>query len=189
MKFKFRRNFTRRQVLLACAPGLILTALGIAAGAVGLRVNFTASLPLGLWMVSDAVEKGGYVRACVPPTARLMDLAAKRRFLPDGTCASGFAPLLKPVVATEGDTVTLTPQSVFVNGVELPNTATLTYQAIDPVPAVPRGSYTVGAGEYWLVSTENKRSFDSRYFGALRREDIKSGMKPLLVFRVKSEES
>lgn len=176
------RNFTRRQLLLACVPGLLFLLLGVAAGAAGVRINTTPSLPVGLWHISDQIEKGAYASACVPPTAPMMDVAIQRRYLPDGACKGGYAPLLKRIVAVAGDTVTLTPDAVIVNGVPLPNSATLAYRTIDPLPAIARGSYVVQPGEYWLIATDNARSFDSRYFGALRRADIEHGMKPLLVY-------
>lgn len=176
------RNFTRKQLLHACVPGLLIFLLGVAAGAAGVRINTTASLPLGLWRITDQIEKGAYASACVPPTAPMMAVAIERRYLPDGSCNGGYAPLLKRIVAVAGDTVTLTPEAVIVNGVPLPNSATLAYRAIDPLPAIARGDYTVGQGEYWLLATDSPRSFDSRYFGPLRRADIEHGMAPLLTF-------
>jgi len=112
----------------------------------------------------------------------MMDVAIAKGYLPDGNCKGGYAPLLKQVVAVEGDIVTLTPTAVLVNGRPIPNTETLAYRYIDPLPAIARGTYTVATDEFWLIANDNPRSFDSRYFGALQRRDIKHGMKPMLVF-------
>ena len=176
------RNFTRKQIVLACLPAMIFFLLGVVAGAAGYRFNLTKSLPVGVWRVTGEIGRGTYVAACVPPTAPMMSVAIQKSYLPDGHCEGGYAPLLKQVVAFEGDTVTLTPTAVLVNGQAIPNTETLAYRAIDPLRAVPRGTYKVGAGEYWLIANENPRSFDSRYFGAVQRADIEHGMKPVAVY-------
>lgn len=176
------KNFTRRQITLAALPAVIFFLLGVAAGAAGYRFNITNSLPVGVWRITDAIGRGTYVTACVPPSAPMMDVAIAKGYLPDGNCKGGYAPLLKQVVAVEGDTVTLTPTAVLVNGQPIPNTETLAYRFIDPLPAIARGTYTVAHGEFWLIANENPRSFDSRYFGALQRRDIEHGMKPMLVF-------
>ncbi|MDO5693510.1 MAG: conjugative transfer signal peptidase TraF [Pseudomonadota bacterium] len=175
-------HITRKHILMACLPGAVLLIAGVIAGLAGVRFNITKSLPLGLWHITDQIGRGTYVTACVPPTAPMMQVAIERRYLPDGACKGGYAPLLKRVVAVQGDIVTLTPDAVLVNGVALPNTATLAYRAIDPLPAVERGTYALGPGEFWLIANDDARSFDSRYFGALHRSDIAHGMKPLLVF-------
>jgi len=176
------RKFTRKQILLACLPGVVFFLLGAAAGAAGFRVNLTASLPIGVWRITDDFGRGTYVSACVPPDAPMMDVAIAKSYLPDGKCKGGYAPLLKQVVAVAGDTVTLTPVAVSVNGRPISNTATLAYRVFDPLPAIARGTYVVAPDEFWLIANENPRSFDSRYFGALHRRDIEHGMRPVLVF-------
>lgn len=176
------KNFTRRQITLAVLPAVIFFLLGAAAGAAGYRFNITNSLPIGIWRITDAIGRGVYVTACVPPSAPMMEVAIAKGYLPDGDCKGGYAPVLKRVVAVEGDTVTLTPSAVLVNGQPIPNTETLAYRFIDPLPAIARGTYAVAPGEFWLIANENPRSFDSRYFGALQRSDIEYAMKPVLVF-------
>lgn len=178
------RNFTRRQIVLACAPGVCIFLMGIIAGVAGYRINLTPSLPKGFWRITNDnnIERGTYASACIPLDAPMMAVAIAKSYLPDGHCPGGYAPLLKKIVAVSGDTVTLTRQSVIVNGQIIPNTATLAYRVADPLPAIARGTYVVGENEYWLIANEHPRSFDSRYFGALHRRDIEHGMRPVLVF-------
>jgi type IV secretory pathway protease TraF len=69
---------------------------------VGLRLNTSPSLPVGLYMTTAdpaAVE----VEFCpAPPFA---GLALDRQYRSAGNCKDGGAPLLKPVVAKSGDVV------------------------------------------------------------------------------------
>jgi len=175
------RNITRKQLAAVLLPTTLLLLLGGAGGAAGYRLNLTPSLPIGLWRITDDIGPGTYVTVCVPPTLPMMKVAVAKGYLPDGICPGGYAPLLKQVVAVAGDTVTLTPESLAVNGRVLPNTRTLASPDATPLPVFPRGTYQVGADEFWLIANHNPRSFDSRYFGALRRADLRHGMKPVAV--------
>ena len=175
-------HFRKKELLLACLPAVFFFLLGTAAGAVGYRLNLTKSLPLGIWRVTDQIGLGTYVAACVPLDAPMMRVAIERGYLPDGRCEGGVSPILKQVVAKEGDTVTLTPDAVLVNGQAISNSATLAYRTIDPLPAIARGTYVVAQDEYWLIANDNPRSFDSRYFGGIQRAHIKHGMRPVLTF-------
>lgn len=175
------RALTRKQIAAVLLPVVTLLTVGLAGGAAGYRINLTASLPIGLWRITDDIGAGTYVTACVPPAIPMMRVAVARGYLPYGTCPGGYAPLLKQVVAVSGDTVALTVDAVAVNGQVLSNTKTLNATGPQRLPVFPRGTYHVGADEFWLIANHNPRSFDSRYFGALRRADIQHGMKPVAV--------
>jgi len=175
------RLLSRKQLAAVLLPSAIVLAIGFIGGSAGYRLNLTASLPIGLWRITDDIGPGTYVTACVPPAVPMMRVAVARGYLPDGMCPGGYAPLLKQVAAVAGDTVTLTADAVAINGQVLPNTRTLNATGPGRLPVFPRGTYQVGADEFWLIANHNPRSFDSRYFGALRRADIRHGMKPIAV--------
>jgi type IV secretory pathway protease TraF len=44
-------------------------------------------------------------------------------------------------------------------------------------------NHIVGDDELWLVSSHSPRSFDSRYFGPVRRSDVRARLSPVLVQR------
>lgn len=88
--------------------------------------------------------------------------------------------LIKRVIATEGQTVTLSAGHVFVNGVQLsePYTgSTLTY-ALDKQSSILSEAisypYTVPAGYVWVMGDNRTNSLDSRYFGPVKKEAITS---------------
>lgn len=176
------RLLTRKQLAAVVMPTAIVVAVGLIGGCAGYRLNLTASLPIGLWRITEDIGPGTYVAACVPPAMPMMRVAVNRGYLPDGVCPGGYAPLLKQIVAAAGDTVTLTADSVAVNGQVLPNTRTLFATGPGRLPVFPRGTYRLGADEFWLIANHHPRSFDSRYFGALRRADLRHGMRPIAVF-------
>ena len=80
----------------------------------------------------------------------------------------GAVPLLKPIVATEGDRVEMTPEGIKVNGALLPQTAPLARdshsQSLTPWPV---GVYRVKPGTAWVASSYHGSSYDSRYMGPI----------------------
>ena len=111
-----------KQILCTAIPALCLTIVSAIAYLGGYRLNTTASLPAGIWKITDHYARGSYVSACIPPEAPMMAYAIKHAYLPDGICPGGFAPLLKKIAAAPGDTVRLTVDSMTVNGLYEANT-------------------------------------------------------------------
>jgi conjugative transfer signal peptidase TraF len=140
------------------------------ADAAGLRINHTASLPMGLWRIETpggAIGRGDIVSICPPDTA-VFRASRTRGYMPYGRCPGGYEPLLKPVAAVAGDVVTVTPGGLLVNGEALPYSVALAADSAGrPLPPHRTGSFTLAEGEFWLVSSFNGASFDSRYFGAV----------------------
>jgi conjugative transfer signal peptidase TraF len=127
------------------------------------RINLSPSVPTGIWKITE-IEKSGDVKNEYV-VVRANDhpgylLAVERGYLHDLT------PLLKRVVATEGDLVSYDEkeQAVTVNGAYVPITEILSRDTEGR--ALPRAAFPVRIkqGEAWL-SSENIRGYDSRYFG------------------------
>ena len=151
-----------------------------ATSALGLRVNASPSLPLGLYQATST--NSGLVEFC--PDEPAASVAIKRGYRQGGSCPDGAAPLLKPIVAQAGDVVRLSENGIEVNEHHLPNTAPLSADtAARPLVHWPYGTYLVKAGELWVASTYNARSFDSRYFGPIRESVIRSRVRPVLVLK------
>lgn len=167
---------------MVAAPVAMLLGLVAFAAALGYRLNVSASLPLGIWQnVGDEPRRGSFVTACIPRHLPAMDVAIETRMLPDGRCPGGVVPLLKRVVATEGDIVILADGGLQVSGRPIPNTATPRGSDKLP-PAYPRGTYLVGKDQFWLIANVHPHSFDSRYFGPVGRADILSSTVPVAIF-------
>lgn len=148
------------------------------AGSLGLRINTSPSLPVGLYITTDEAA-GNLVEFC--PTEPYAHLAIARGYRDGGTCADGAAPLLKPVVARPGDVVEVSRAGLAVNGRLLSNTAPMEADTKGrALVAWPAGRYDVRPGTIWVASSYNRRSFDSRYFGPVSLAAVRDRVRPLI---------
>lgn len=144
----------------------------------GIRVNASASLPIGLYRTtSDATAR--LVEFC--PSEPYASLSAKRAYRGKGDCPDGAEPLMKPIVAVPGDLVQISSRGVAVNKRLLRNSAPLTLDTHNrPLQHWPFGTYRVFPGTAWVISSFNGRSFDSRYFGPISVSSVLFHMRPLI---------
>jgi conjugative transfer signal peptidase TraF len=154
--------------------------LSFAAGVLGIRVNTSYSLPLGLYIrTNDSAAR--LVEFC--PVGRFARQSSERGYRAASfACADGTVPLLKPIVATEGDLIETSPAGIRVNGVLLPQTAPFHRDGRSrPLEPWPFGTYRVQPGTVWVASTYNRRSYDSRYMGPIAVSQICRRLKPLWI--------
>src|SRR5438034_3432539 len=98
---------TSRRVL-AGTSSLLLAA--VVTWSAGLRVNLSASMPVGLYRVSTGpAVRGVMVLACLPTDVAVF--ARSRGYVPSGSCPGATAPIGKVVLAMVGDTVEVTGRS------------------------------------------------------------------------------
>lgn len=148
------------------------------AGTLGVRLNGSASVPIGLYVVSSDPQ-AHFAEFCPPePFGSLSVERGYRRRSAD--CPDHGEPLLKPIIARGGDLVEVTVQGIRVNGSVIPNTQARVEDTMRrPMSSWPVGFYRVAPGTVWVVSSYNSRSFDSRYFGPIHLTDIKNRLRPL----------
>jgi conjugative transfer signal peptidase TraF len=148
-------------------------------GFLGVRINTSPSLPMGLY-VTTVDRSAELVEFCLgEPFATLSIVRGYRH---RGTCSDGGAPLLKPIIAKPGDVVEVSSLGLSVNGTPLPNTAPLATDTKGrPLEAWPSGRYVVAPGTVWVASPYHRRSFDSRYFGPVSTAAIRHRLKALLL--------
>ena len=143
-------TFSKPLRLCLLGAGLVALILCIA-WAAGLRVNVTASLPRGLYLLCPGTpDRGDFVAFCL--SGEFAALAGERGYVLAGSCASGLRPLLKRVAALPGDVV---------------DVAALLLRARDsqgrPLPSALH-SGVVPPGMVLLLA-DHPGSFDGRYFG------------------------
>ena len=173
------RNVNRCSIRRAVGVAAVaFTAPFFIAGATGIRINASTSLPLGLYKETPD-SRAPLIEFC--PQAPYGTFAAGRGYRSVGNCPDGATPLMKPVVAKPGDIVDVASVGITVNGVLLPNTAPKSQDSKGrPVQPWPSGQYQVPPGFVWVASSYNPWSFDSRYFGPLPIGIIRGHLKPLL---------
>jgi conjugative transfer signal peptidase TraF len=150
---------------------------------VGLRFNFTSSMPLGLYHLTKvsptAIHRGMIVAVCAPPSA--VGLGRHRGYLSGGSCSDESEPLLKTVAAVAGDTVTVTANGIGVNGKPLLNSKPLSLDRSGrPLMPWPSGRYQISPGSIWLYAND-ERSWDSRYWGPTPVQNVVGVVAPVLV--------
>lgn len=156
-------------------------AVGLAlAHEAGLRLNTTRSIPLGLYrMSSGPIVKGAYVLWC-PPERLEFDMAKERGYIAAGFCPGGYGNMLKKVLATHRDVVSVTDDGVTINGTLMPASQPFEADSLGrPLPRFRVTDYVLAPSELLLMSDTNSRSFDARYFGAVHRMHIQSLIHPV----------
>ena len=174
---------------LAVLPAARFAGLAAAvplASSVVVRLNVSASAPIGFYRVADIpLERDGLVIACVP--AEAATLARERGYLGRGACPGGVQPVLKRLVGMPGDAVEVGPDTVTVNGVPLADSETAFRDGLGrPLPHAPWGRSVLGTGEAWLHGTAISHSWDSRYFGPVSLGRMQA-VRPVLTTRMGGE--
>jgi conjugative transfer signal peptidase TraF len=165
-----------RIVVSILAASALLVGVGLA---LDVRVNWTASMPRGLYQRIDPVlERDAWVAICLEGEAA--HIAEARGYVIRGTCPSGLTPIFKRVAAVPGDRVALSPAGVRINGEPV---AASGLKPIDsrgrPLEHASEGELVLADGRYFVLGMNAEQSWDSRYFGAVSAQQIIAGAKPL----------
>lgn len=173
------------QTILKLSATLLLFLLltFILFNTLGLKINFSKSYPIGIYQTfhKTKIEQGDFVILC-PPNSPLMQAALKRRYLLPGSCDGGFYPLLKKVVALEGDVVEIN-DTVYIDNKEIPNSRLLSYDANhNPLPSLKNTRRKLLKSEIFVMSDYYEKSFDSRYFGEVNEACVLKHIQPLYIF-------
>lgn len=190
-----RRARVRR--LVQRTPEMAAGALAVVVAAVflfQLTWNGTASLPVGIYRVralAGSPERGDVVGFCLEGAVARLALArgyvhrqGLEPYVYAVRCAAGVGVVGKPVAGVPGDTVEVRREGVWINGVRLVGSGVRERDRAGRALPHPRwGRRVLGPGEFWLQSTWSARSFDSRYYGPVRRGQIRDRRRAILVKR------
>jgi len=161
---------------------LFFIILSTISSVLGIRVNTSASIPLGFYYTSDKLaEKGDYVIFC-PPHIPVFEMAKERGYILAGFCTGGYGYVMKKIVAVGGDLVSSTERGIMVNGEVLPLTKSLEFDKQERLLPQYKISSTLSSDQFFLMSDVSKNSFDSRYFGAINNLQIEGVITPLLTW-------
>jgi conjugative transfer signal peptidase TraF len=174
----------KRRILIriAISTSTVLAAVLSLGTLAGVRLNIASnSLPPGFYRI---VPRGEGRDLLICPTGIAESITIDRAYRPKGAgCGDGYAPLLKPISTRYGDTVTVSGVGIAINGRLLPNSKQYAKDALGrPLPQVPTGTYPVLPGTVWVISSYNRYSFDSRYFGPIRLNERVRYANPLWLF-------
>jgi conjugative transfer signal peptidase TraF len=173
-----------RRIVKAAAIAIVAVAVALfALRPLGYRWNGSPSLPRGLYATA---ARSDLIEFCPPQPWGY--IALKREYREPGVCPDYGSPLLKPIAASEGDSVELSAAGIAVNGHAIANTAPRVLDSMNrPLEHYPFGTYVVQHGEAWVASSWNYKSFDSRYFGPVRLSAIRQYLRPVWTWGSRNE--
>jgi conjugative transfer signal peptidase TraF len=157
-------------------------AIAFVANGLELRINTTASMPIGLYREEPPrLERGAWVVFCLPEEPARLGL--ERAYLRRGSCPDGSQELMKEIAAVPGDGVGLSRAGLVVNGHSIPGTALRTVdRGRRTLPHAPFGESSVPPGELWVLGLDRRVSWDSRYFGPVPLDHVRAAAIPILTF-------
>ena len=137
-------------------------------------INLTPSMPKGFYLLKNnkLINKNDIVVFRLP--SNIIHKLGHRHWLDYKT------PLLKPVTAITGDRVCTTGRRLTINGKNSGKIFNSDYLN-NPLPR-RHGCIVISSNKLFLVSNYNRNSFDSRYFGAIKRSQIIATASPILIW-------
>ncbi len=158
----------------------ILIAIGEAFGV--LISNTDSAAPAGVYrVVGREINRGDLVAACLPIAIAQVGLA--HGYLRTGGCAGDGEPVDKIVGALPGDIVEIEPRWVAINGKRFAGSVTATHDSLGrPLSHIEWGKHMVATSEVWLFGFNDRRSWDSRYFGPVPIANLRGKLEPVLTW-------
>jgi len=183
-RVQFQRLEGARGPLASMAGIAIAAAILIAAGeAFGVLISNTDSAaPAGVYrVIGREVARGDLVAACLPIAVAQTGLA--RGYLRTGGCPGNAEPVDKIVGALPGDIVEIEPRWLAINGKRIAHSVTAAHDSAGrPLEHVAWGTREVAANEVWLFGFNDRRSWDSRYFGPVPLANVRGKLAPVLTW-------
>jgi conjugative transfer signal peptidase TraF len=133
--------------------------------------NASASVPIGLYSVRPPHHLTATALAVAYPPEPLAGWLEERRYLPRGV------PLIKPILALDGQTVCRVGPRITVDGRETGITHDKDHSG-RPLPFW-QGCRVIGPSEVFLMNSDEPASLDGRYFGPLPIASIAGLAEPL----------
>ena len=116
-------------------------------------------------------SRGDIVQICLEDTKYLKVLSELKLPFENKACPAKMDYLLKQVVATSGDLIEVAQSGIFINGVLQKNSKLInSYNGIALYPLQNR-RFRLKKNEFFVLGN-TPHSFDSRYFGVIKQQQI-----------------
>jgi len=154
----------------------------------GGRINTSKSIPVGLyWITQKLINKGDFVLFC-PPKKPVFNEALNRGYINAGFCPGHYSYLMKRVLATKGDTISISSRGVWVNHQLVPYSIPFSQDVYArPLPQLHVRHYVLKPSELLLMTDQSELSFDSRYFGIISTSQIRAVLRPVFTWPLKNK--
>ena len=150
--------------------------------AMGFRLNLTNSIPVGLYRITTLTNlKNSFVIFC-PDDRLAFKQGLKRHYISYGLCPGSYGYLMKKVVGTAGDKVTVTAEGVFINQKIIPFSKPKLIDGMHhSLPQWRTVNYQLKEDEIMTMTSQSEWSFDGRYYGLIHLGQIKGVITPIWV--------
>lgn len=135
-------------------------------------INTTTSLPLGIYQLSNNILAQGETVVFQKPS--VLSNLKKSWLIKDGV-------FIKKITAVPGDKICTENNRLVINDVEIGLIKSKDRNG-DLLPSIVKHQFCrkLSGGEFW-TGTNHPNSFDSRYYGPIQAENLKT-VKPLILF-------
>lgn len=163
MKIKILNKYPFVVLLIFLMAAILIRLFGVI-------INITPSMKEGIYFRKfGEVKSGDIVAACLSDPYK--EIGLSNHYIQNSARCGGADPVIKKVIAVPGDNVILMKDYIFVNNVRYPFKTFYVDSKNRKLIVYPRGKYLRTNG-YWLVGTDSEKSWDSRYFGPVKKEQI-----------------
>ncbi len=149
------------------------------------EINRTESLPLGIYHISsdETIRRNDIVVFC-PPYNEFLEFAEKQGYFGKLklVCDNKTPKYMKKAVGLPGDDIFITAAGVYINKRKIKNSEPYEKILSDKIFQNYFKHIKLQDKEYFLISDYNKLSFDSRYFGIVKKEKILYKVFPLFTY-------
>lgn len=168
------------KIIVAVGVLIIAIAVMVISFTLQLRFNTSSSMPKGIYReIKTQLKVGSIVEVCLPTD--IAQFGKSRGYIHAGNCPGNTEPLLKEAVALGGDTLEVNEQGVFINGKLLPHSTIMNWDEKHR-PLVSHEihtRFTLEPDQVWLYGTSDPKSWDSRYYGAIKQTNIRQILEPI----------
>lgn len=143
-------------------------------------INYSNSFPVGLYFNRNFkdIERGKLYTFC-PEYDEKMQFAEENGFWVNIGKSCGRTPkYLKKALGLPYDKIIIKDNGVYINDKLIPNTEIMLKNKVYNKDI----EFILKADEYFMLSDYNKYSYDSRYFGIIKKYQIKKELVPVLVY-------
>jgi conjugative transfer signal peptidase TraF len=183
-RVQLERRDAARGPLAAMAGIALAAAILIAIGeAFGVLISNTDSAaPAGIYrVIGHEVARGDLIAACLPIVIAQVGLMCG--YLRTGGCPGDAEPVDKIVGALPGDVLEIEPGWLAINGKRVAHSATASHDSAGrPLKHIAWGKHEVAANEVWLFGFNDRRSWDSRYFGPVPIANLRGKLQPVFTW-------
>lgn len=137
----------------------------------GIFFIFESSMPMGVYKKSEGLPAAGDM-ALVKLSPKWSRFATDRKYVTLDFFGDYERQTLKYVRAGEGDSVSISPSGVVVNGLLLNKSEQMEEDSKGrEMPYLAMKEIILKEGEFIVVSGDNDKGFDSRYYGVMNSDD------------------